>query len=311
MEPEEGAHAGDLGGHLFPSYQVVELAPGVIPEAAYAVVLLGGHHLHGCQSGGHGYRVGVEGAAVMHLVPRAVVEDFHHVVGAGHGAHWEPTPDYLCQRGEVGVDAEVVAGPLVGNAEADYLVGYQENAEVLCNLPDLLQESRCGRHPPEGGGERVDNDRCQFVPMALDYRGAGVDVVPGHGYDFIGDPGGDAGLGDAGGEHGIAPVIGVGGLADLGVVIAAVVSALNLGNLELTRAGPGGLYAEHHGLAPGVAEAELVYVVNSVDEEICEFDLGLGGHGEGGASLQLLAHRFDDGRVGVAVDERGHVVDKV
>ena len=245
------------------------------------------------------------------MCPGAVVEDLHDVVGAGHGADGEAAADYLGQGGEVGVDAEVVAGALVGDPEADHLVGYEKNAEVLGNLPYLLQEAGGRGHPPEGGGEGVDDYCRKLVPVALDYGGAGVDVVPGHGDDFFGDPGRDAGLGHAGREHGVAPVVGVGGLADLGVVVAAVVSAFDLGDLEPAGTGPGGLDAQHDRLAAGVAEAELVYVVDAVYEEVGELDLGLGGHGEGGAHFQLLADGFDDGRVGVAVDEGGHVVDEV
>ncbi len=42
-----------------------------------------------------------------------------------------------------------------------------------------------------------------------------------------------------------------------------------------------------------------------------ELDLDLGGEREGGPPVKLLCDGLDDGRIGVAVDERRHVVGEI
>ena len=90
-----------------------------------------------------------------------------------------------------------------------------------------------------------------------------------------------------------------------------MVGALHLGDAAPTGEGARRLDGRHHRLGTGVDETDPVEAGRAPAEVLRQVDFDLGGQGEGGAPLQLIGNRGNDGREGVAVDQRGHVVGEV
>ncbi len=96
------------------------------------------------------------------------------------------------------------------------------------------------------------------------------------------------------------------------VVVGAVVAALELEDLVALAGGARRAQGEEGRLGAGGGEAHLLRARHGPADLLGEFDDGLRHHEVRAAGLDLLAHRGDDGGMGVAEDERPggeHVVD--
>ena len=116
------------------------------------------------------------------------------------------------------------------------------------------------------------------------------------------------GLGDG---RAVAPVVRPVRQAHFREVVGAVVEAFHFGDLRSAGEGAGRLDEIHHRLGAGVAEAHALEGRDPPAQQLREFDLDLGGHRKAAAAGDLPGHRVDHRRVGIAVDEGGHVVAEV
>ena len=90
-----------------------------------------------------------------------------------------------------------------------------------------------------------------------------------------------------------------------------MVGALGFGDHRTIGVCARSLDREHQRFGPGVDEAELFKALVAGEQVLGVLDLDLGAHVEGGAFFDLFPHYADHVGVGMAVDERGHVVGKV
>ena len=109
----------------------------------------------------------------------------------------------------------------------------------------------------------------------------------------------------------VAPVARPSGLADFGIIVEAVVGTFGFGDLGPPGEGPGRLERAHDRLGAGVDESDFLEVGVAGADVLSETHLDLGGEGGRGSFSKLVSDGGDDGGVGVAVDEGGHVVGKV
>ena len=90
-----------------------------------------------------------------------------------------------------------------------------------------------------------------------------------------------------------------------------MIGALTFGDLRLVREGARRLDGVHHRFRAGIAETDLLEGGNPLAEQLRKADFQLGRHGEGGATLDLIAHRRIDRRMRVAMDQGVVVVGEV
>ena len=99
--------------------------------------------------------------------------------------------------------------------------------------------------------------------------------------------------------------------ADLSVVVAAVIAAFELGDSGATGEGARRLDGHHHRFSARIREADALDAVDAIDQQLSQADLALGGEGYGRAHYKLLCDCLHDARMGVAVNQRGVVVDEI
>ena len=99
--------------------------------------------------------------------------------------------------------------------------------------------------------------------------------------------------------------------ADRKGVRGAVVGAFELGETLLAGEGHGRPDRIHGGLGARVGEANVLDAGHPPAEHLGERNLALGGPGEYGPFGDLISRGLDHGRMGVAEDEAGLVVDKI
>jgi len=97
----------------------------------------------------------------------------------------------------------------------------------------------------------------------------------------------------------------------LGGIVRPVIPAVHLDDDVFPGERPCGPHDMKGCFRAGVAVADLVHARDAFAQETCVFGLDDGGGTEHGAFAQLLACRGDDSRMGVAVYQRGEVVDEV
>ena len=99
--------------------------------------------------------------------------------------------------------------------------------------------------------------------------------------------------------------------AELHVVPGAVVAALGLRHERPAREGARDAHGHHHGLGARVREADALDRADALAQHLREPHRVLVRRGEACALGELRPDRLDDGRMGVAVDQRGVVVEQL
>jgi hypothetical protein len=90
-----------------------------------------------------------------------------------------------------------------------------------------------------------------------------------------------------------------------------VVGAFELGDFVPAGEGAGRFHGEHDRFTAGIAEAHLLDVGNARNQQLGQFDVLGGGHGEGGAESDLSLDCGRHLRIGMAEDERRVVIKEV
>ena len=99
--------------------------------------------------------------------------------------------------------------------------------------------------------------------------------------------------------------------ADFGIVVGAVIGALAFGDLRPAGEGARRLQRHHHRLGAGVCKTHLLHRRQARRQQFGEIDLGLRRQPERRSQRQLLRRRRHQRRMGVAMDQRGEIVDAV
>ena len=208
--------------------------------------------------------------------------------------------------------AEVPLGAVVADAERDHLVEDEQDAVRRGHGAQRLEQLRGRGHEPHPVRHRVDDDGGQLSGVLLDQPRRELGAIERQD-DHVREDGrrGAARVRHAGGLGEGTPVLRGRPEAHLGVVVGAVIRALELGDLRAPGEAARGLHRHHHRLAPGIGEAHLVHRGQPLDEERGQLDLLGCRHRERGAAGEAACRRRGDGRVRVAVDQGGVVVEQV
>ena len=99
--------------------------------------------------------------------------------------------------------------------------------------------------------------------------------------------------------------------ADFGIVIGAVIGALAFCDLRPPGKRPRRLQRHHHGLGAGIGEPHLLDRGQARRQQFRQIDLGLRRQPERRSQRQLFCRSRHQRGMGVAVDQRGEVVDAV
>ena len=141
-----------------------------------------------------------------------------------------PPPIILGQSNQVGFDAELGAAAAIGEAEAHHLIGDEQYAVGPGHVSEGLDESGFGSDQAKGGGQGVEYQGGQCLPVGFYQVDAGLAVVPGQDYDIFGGLGRRAQSPDAAGRAWVSPGFsGVGCETYLSVVVSPVVGSFELG----------------------------------------------------------------------------------
>jgi hypothetical protein len=136
-------------------------------------------------------RVRVVGAPVHRA---AVGRLLHHVALAAQCSHREAGADRLGHDGQVGIDAEQLLRAAPADPEAgQHLVEDQQRAGSPAPLAHALQVAGGGHDAAAVAEDRLGDDRCDPVTMAIEGGLERLDVVPGRDQQRVADGSGDAG----------------------------------------------------------------------------------------------------------------------
>ena len=215
--------------------------------------------------------------------------------------------DRLGERGEVGLDPEVLGGAAAGDPEAGLdLVEDQQRPELLGDRPDALVEALLGQDPLGVAEDRLDDHRGDVVALGLEHPAEGGQVVVGHRDHRLGDR-----LGNAPAPGQVDRVVAVAQLvhvvgqdADQGVVVDAVVLALELDDLLAAGVGPGDPHQVHRGFGARDGHPGHLDPAGDLADQLTGPDLILAGQREADAQAHPLVDVVVDARVGVAEHDR-------
>lgn len=260
---------------------------------------------------GHGNGIGGEGPAPGQArLAVAMVIDPHDLAPPGDRADGIAAADDLGQRGQIGLDAQKRLRAADMGAEGDHLVQDQQRADLAGQALDHVDEGARQRDKAQIAGRRIQQHAGNRVGIGADDALGRLDIVEGDDDDIIGHALRHApGIADR--IRVIAPVRGRGIKADFGIVIRAVIDALGLDDLGAAGDRAGGLDRAHHRFRAGIAEPDLFEAFGAGADGFGQRDLGLSGQGEGRAIADLRAHRLDDLGMGMAMDQRGEVVQQI
>ena len=310
VDAEHGAAAGDacldarLGDHSLDARH----RPGgkCIDPSDRSLV----KQAHGRQSRDHRDRVRRESSRVReeHLISQRV-HDVHHLCATGDGPHREAAADGLAKGGQVRGHIEPLLSSTELRAEGHNLVEDEQRTVSLGPLTKGSHESRVGGSQPNAVRHGVDQHAGDLVPVFVE-QSLRTHWIVKWDHDHIGQSigGGAIGHGQADRMIRVAPSVGLRSLADLGVVVLAMVGTLHLGNLRAAGKCARRLDAGHDALGARVHEAQLLEARIAATDVLRKLDLDLGGQGKCGPSAQLFGNRSNDRGVCVAVQQRGHVI---
>ena len=166
------------------------------------------------------------------------------------------------------------------------------------HLSQSRQEAFRRRHDPHVGGDRLDDDAGDLVPVALEEEAHGLDVVVGRHERQFGVGWRHAGAirqaqcGDTGAGAG-QQAIGV-----------AVVAPLELDDAVAAGEGAGEAQGGHGRLRARANEPHQLDRWHRIHHQPRQLHLQLRGRAEAGAALRRPLEDLDDGWVGVAQDQR-------
>ena len=203
-------------------------------------------------------------------------------------------------------DPEQLGGTTARGAEAGLdLVEDEQRAELLGHRPDALEEPGPGQDALGIAEDRFDEHRGDPFAIPLEDPPEAVQVVVDRGDDRLGDGLRDtpapreayrllavAELGHIDGQH-----------ADEGVVVDAVVLALELDDKVPARVAPGHADGVHRGLGARHRQAHQV-AERHLAHELGRDDLVLRGQAEAHAAAHALVDMVVHARVGMAQDDR-------
>ena len=227
-------------------------------------------------------------------------------------ANRQSAADDLAEDRKIRFAAKAGGPALVANAKADHLIGNEHDAVVARNLAQEREKVVLGQRKAGAVAERVVKQRRYFCTVLFEQAGHGFTIVVRQrqhvGFNRVGQ---SAAAGHAVGGVRRAPRVRLRGIADLYVVVVTVVEALEFGNPAASRECARQLDRQHHGLGTGIRKANLFQSWDAGYEQTGKVELRLRRFGKGRAALQLIDDGVVNYRVGMAVDQRGHVVEVV
>ncbi len=314
VKTEQRAQAGDASGNSGLLEAVVEARAELGAELGEPGIGVGCQEPHSGQAGGHRHRVGVERPAVRRRrrpAPRGI-EHRHDVGPSRKGAHRKAAADDLAERGHVRRHAQCALGTVVTDTERDDLVEDQHDAVRARHVAEGLQELGPSGDEADAVGDRIHQHRRQVRGLALDARDGVLRVIERQHDDVLEHrrrrPLRVRGTGR---RRQTPPVLRGRSEAHLGVVVRAVVRALELRDLRAAREGSRALERDHHRLAARVGEAHALGRGQPLAQERRQLDLLGRRHRERRTQREPAGRGFHDRRVGVAMDQRRVVVQAV
>ena len=233
------------------------------------------------------------------LAHRVAIELRHDLLAAGQPRQRKPSADDLADGAQIRHHPVVLLRPSVGEPEAgDDLVEGQWKAMPPGQGPQPFEKPGPWRDHPL---ERLDDHPGERIVVLLDDRGDRIQIVVGRDQHLVPDRLRDPGrVRDGLGAVAAPP----GREAHQGVVVHAVVAALELQDLRAPAERAHRPHREERGLGAAAREADLVRARDRLANRLGQQDAGLAVGEEGGAVLELPAHRLDDPRMPVAEEHR-------
>ena len=199
------------------------------------------------------------------------------------------------------------AAPPLREAEAGLdLIEDQQDAELLGQRPHRLVEAGLGHDPLGVAEDGLDDDRGDLLAALLEQRPERLDLVVAGRDDRVGH-----GVRDASAPGQADRRVGVAELghvvrrdADQGVVVDAVVLALELHDLVAAGIGARDAHGVHRGLGPGDGHPRLVHPAGQLLDQLHRPDLVLGREREADPAAHPLVDVVVDPIVTVAEDDR-------
>ena len=221
------------------------------------------------------------------------MHDLHDLASTPEGSHRKPPTDDLGEGAQIRPDPVDSLGAPVVQAQGLHLVEDQQGPAGTGGLPQKTQKLRlCGDHSP-GPQHRFDDHRRQAPAYPFQNAPASLHIVVGEVDHQLGDQ-----IRNPGGRDG-------------GVVMGAVIAALEPGDLTPPGIGAGQSQSRHGGLGARIGEPDQLHRIHPPANLLRQPHLVLGGRREGRASLGSLLGRFQDVGMGVSADQGGVVVDEV
>jgi len=168
MDAEQRARSGHLGRHAGTLEGQGESRAESVAERVQAHIGRAVEQLQAGEPGGHGHRIGGEGAAMGHRrLARPGVEHRHQLALAGHRADRQAAADDLSEHDEVGVEIPERVRAAVGEAEGDHFVDDQHDAEPPRGLAQRLGEGGSRRDHADPRRHRVEQHGGEAVAVGL------------------------------------------------------------------------------------------------------------------------------------------------
>ncbi len=312
MDAEQRPHAGHLGRDAGAADGCRHPGPQPVAQAIEAGIGRGVELSQAGEPGRHGHRVGGEGAAMGDGgLARSHVEHVHDRAPAGDRADRQAAADDLAQGDEVGLQPPQRVGAAMGQAEADDLVQDEHDAEPPRRLAQRLHIALAGADHADPRRQRVEQQPGDAVAVGLEDADGGLGVVEGDHHGVA-----DHGIGGAAGifhpgRRALAPVRRLRVEADLHMVVAAVVGALDLGDRRPAGIGARRLDRAQHRLAAAVGEADGLEGGRAGADMLRQLHLDPGRQAEADPAHGTFRDRGHHLRVGVPVDRGKEVVGEI
>ena len=198
------------------------------------------------------------------------------------------------------------APPLAMRKPGLDLVEDQQRAELLRQGAHLLVEALPRQDRLGVAEDRLDDDGGDVLAVALEDPAEHVQPVEARGHDRLGDRSGNAPAPRQPDRVVLVAELGhvVGRDRDQGVVVDAVVLALELHDLGAAGVGAGDPHRVHRRLGAGDGHPGLADPARHLLDQLHRLDLVLRGEGEADAPAHALVDVVVDPRVAVAEDHR-------
>ncbi len=264
---EQGACAIHLGRHAVRGEHLGQL---VLDPCALSIQVLVDvwRQLFHCRNAGcHTEWVAVVGPALREIGPASRVHQLHHIGAPAKGGHRQAAADDLPHRREVRGDAVELLSAAWRDTHRDHLVKDEKNSELAGHRPESLDELVRRRDHAAGSDDRLEDHRRHAVAVTFLAKNplGSVWVVEREDHAAFQCPLRRAyRVGRGIRAFGRACLSRRWMRADLGVVVGAVVAALDPGNVRPSGEGPGQPHRKHGGLGPRVAETHEVQARDSL-----------------------------------------------